>query len=1377
MPSSKKEDIVEFHERKSIKGLQPFSFKDREIFARLQRQKSLQECLETIINPSFRFGIILGESGCGKTSFLQAGLCPILNETESSHHGIYIRFSAQEPLTTIRKSFCQTLPLQESEVANLDLLALLKLGTEAVFPKPLVLFFDQFEQFLVHYQLKEDRKPFINDLHDWYVSELPVKVVISIREDLTGRLVELQKALGYCLAPQDVHRLEKFSPNEASKILKVIAEGENIRFDENFIEELAERELASREDGLISPVDLQILAWMVEGQKTEELRAFNRLAFQKLGGIEGLLHRFLDRTLEARIVPSQRQAAVKVLLALTDLDRQVRAGAFTISHLQNQLQASLSRAEVAEATQWLARGDVRLLTPFQEEDGTHYELAHERLIPVLMRLAGKELSEVDKANQLLERRVNEWLGNNYNPRFLLGIWDLWLIKQQKPYLTWGSKQQQKERLIATSWRRINRVTTVLTIVALVIVLSSGWLLYTPEGQIQQVRWQIDNPFGSSLERISDEKVAETAIAIAKGERWQLAFNVVNRYINRTADKASFIVELAKIVPQQEGSKQAQVLQKALTATEQINDPYDQSTALRAIAAAYGQLKNEAATQKGLKSALDITKQFKGTYDQSATLRAIAAAYGQLKNEAAAQEVLKLALVDITKQINNPGYQSYTLGEIVAACSQLKNKAAAQEGLKLALDVTNQINDLYFQAKSLSVIAAAYGQLGDEAAAQKVLKLALDITKQDKWLYSQAEALREIAAAYSQLEKEAAAQEVLKLALDITKQIKDSEYQLIVLRNIVAAYSQFKNEAAAQEVLKSALETTKQIKDSDSQSKVVSAIVAAYSQFKNEAAAQEVLKSALETTKQINNPGFQSGLLREIAAAYGQLKNEAAAEEVLKSALEAAKQINNSEAKLRFLIAIAAEYSQLEKEAAAQEVWKLALDINHPDSQSKVVSAIVAAYSQLKNEAAVQEGLKLALNITKQINNSEDKSKVVREIAAEYSQLKNEATAQEGLKLTLEVTMQINDLYFQSNALREIVAAYSQLKNEAAAKEGLKLVLDTTKQINKPSYQSYALREIAAVYVQLKDEAAAQEVLKLALDTTKPSNSAGWQDEALREIAAVYGQLKDEAAAQEGLKSTLDITNQIKYLSRRSVLSAIAKASAQTTNIEVTQAILHDTLLIAEVANDSSTLKQIAVQYAQQFSWAKALRALRNCPESEKVDALTQILTLWAEKNNPKLIDGAVVLELNVEGTSQAYTIDVSIHSPDRDCNHYADWWEVLSEDGELLYRQVFQENHINEQPFKNTGEPINIESDQVVIVRAHMHTNDDDDNGYEAMQAWKGSVDKGFKFIRLSDNFAKNVAKEDPQPPRTPIHYLKLLNIWRISKCRNPYFFVKCFAL
>ena len=103
---------------------------------------------------------------------------------------------------------------------------------------------------------------------------------------------------------------------------------------------------------------------------------------------------------------------------------------------------------------------------------------------------------------------------------------------------------------------------------------------------------------------------------------------------------------------------------------------------------------------------------------------------------------------------------------------------------------------------------------------------------------------------------------------------------------------------------------------------------------------------------------------------------------------------------------------------------------------------------------------------------------------------------------------------------------------------------------------------------------------------------------------------------------------------------------------------------------------------------------------------------------------------------------VSLHSPDQGCEQYADWWEVLSEDSELLYRKVFEKSHEDEQPFSSSGGTIKIKEDQVVIVRADLHTN-----GYQARQAWKGTVKKGFKFIRLSENFAANVAKEEPQPP------------------------------
>ncbi|MEM9274723.1 MAG: tetratricopeptide repeat protein, partial [Cyanobacteria bacterium P01_F01_bin.143] len=334
------------------------------------------------------------------------------------------------------------------------------------------------------------------------------------------------------------------------------------------------------------------------------------------------------------------------------------------------------------------------------------------------------------------------------------------------------------------------------------------------------------------------------------------------------------------------------------------------------------------------------------------------------------------------------------------------------------------------------------------------------------------------------------------------------------------------------------------------------------------------------------------------------------------------------------------------------------------------------------------------------------------------------------------------------ALIGIAQVYGQLKDEAAAQKVLKLALKVTEEINILKVQFPVLIGIAQVYGQLKDEAAAQEVLKLALKVTEEIKDSDDQFLALREVSRVYGQLKDKAAAQEILKSALKVTEEIDDSESQSlVLREIAEVSAQETNLEVAQAILHDVLLTAETVNDSSILEKIAVQYAQQSAWGKALRALKNCPESLKVSALAQILTLWAEKNNPKLMNGAVVEELNVKGTPQNYTFDVTIYSPDRDCDYYADWWEVLDEEGNLLYRKVFQKQHVDKQPFKSIGEYINIKSDQVVIVRAHMHTNSSNDTGYEAKQVWIGSVDKGFEFIRLSENFAKNVAKEDPQPP------------------------------
>ncbi len=441
---------TEFKESTAIKGLRSFTEQDREIFKQLQRDRVLQECLAEINRDKFRFGILFGESGCGKTSFIQAGLIPQLNQAESKVQGIYVRFSERDPLVTIRQAFVEKLPLIPEDLNQLDFLPLLSQGVEAA-SKPLVLVFDQFEQFFVHFKRKEDRQFFIQALANWYQNpQLQVKILVSIRKDFYAYLLEIQKAFGtsYVLSPQEAIELEKFSPEEATNVIEVIANTtEGLTIDRAFTQQIASQELASGEDGLISPVDLQLLAWIINGQKAAELRAFNEKAFQKLGGVEGLLTKFLERSLQTLITENQRQATMKVLRSLTDAERRVRAGTLTFEEIRQKI-PDISCQNLQEAINWLQADGVRLITPVERSGVIGYELAHEKMIPALLKLVDRELPEADKANQLLERRVNEWLSNSCDAYYLLRWRELRLIDKQKPYLKWGINRQYKEKFIS-----------------------------------------------------------------------------------------------------------------------------------------------------------------------------------------------------------------------------------------------------------------------------------------------------------------------------------------------------------------------------------------------------------------------------------------------------------------------------------------------------------------------------------------------------------------------------------------------------------------------------------------------------------------------------------------------------------------------------------------------------------------------------------------------------------------------------------------------------------------------------------------------------------------------------------------------------------------
>ena len=138
-------------------------------------------------------------------------------------------------------------------------------------------------------------------------------------------------------------------------------------------------------------------------------------------------------------------------------------------------------------------------------------------------------------------------------------------------------------------------------------------------------------------------------------------------------------------------------------------------------------------------------------------------------------------------------------------------------------------------------------------------------------------------------------------------------------------------------------------------------------------------------------------------------------------------------------------------------------------------------------------------------------------------------------------------------------------------------------------------------------------------------------------------------------------------------------------------------------------------------------------------------------NAPDHVPYANVVAVVPSGDEGAYNFSVSVESSDTGCDEYANWWEVLTEDGELSYRRIIDHSHTDANgtsdpdapgnTFTRGGAPVPVSADMTVIVRAHMSVG-----GYNGM-ALRGSVASGFVQAPDIDNdFAADVETAEPQP-------------------------------
>lgn len=119
---------------------------------------------------------------------------------------------------------------------------------------------------------------------------------------------------------------------------------------------------------------------------------------------------------------------------------------------------------------------------------------------------------------------------------------------------------------------------------------------------------------------------------------------------------------------------------------------------------------------------------------------------------------------------------------------------------------------------------------------------------------------------------------------------------------------------------------------------------------------------------------------------------------------------------------------------------------------------------------------------------------------------------------------------------------------------------------------------------------------------------------------------------------------------------------------------------------------------------------------------------------------ANVLSIQVTGNPGAYQFAVEIASPDTGCEQYADWWEVVSQEGQLLYRRILLHSHVDEQPFTRSSGPVEVAADELVYVRVHMSTV-----GYGGT-VLMGTAQAGFEPVEVEAGFGSNLERVPPQP-------------------------------
>jgi hypothetical protein len=285
------------------KFLDFFSEKDKEHF--FGREQEINLLVADIMVS--RLVVLFAKTGTGKTSLINAGVRPELEDQE--FRTFYIRVE-KDPAAAAR-AVLQAEQVYPVEAVDLPLSKVLGLVVKDL-GMPIVLFFDQFEEFFLQILDPETRQKFITDIATTYRDEESgVHLVFSMREEYFHDMDEFRPEIPSIFHKNSNLRLLPLKPEQAEKAIVEPARAQNVKVEPGLVAALVND---LKEGGYIPPTRLQIVCdtlWQDEQRDRQEITLED---YHRWGSVQQILDQRLERDIEQKIPEPELLALLQKLI-------------------------------------------------------------------------------------------------------------------------------------------------------------------------------------------------------------------------------------------------------------------------------------------------------------------------------------------------------------------------------------------------------------------------------------------------------------------------------------------------------------------------------------------------------------------------------------------------------------------------------------------------------------------------------------------------------------------------------------------------------------------------------------------------------------------------------------------------------------------------------------------------------------------------------------------------------------------------------------------------------------------------------------------------------------------------------------------------------